>query len=144
MKNGDFIILYKKQKQGSGGIPEVSPKSAAAASSNSWLHDCPTCGKQIAAHLILRHQESCFQRATKETYGIAAAAEMVGGNGSVKKDPAQTCGYPLPRSAGSPKSGCDGMVCMVPWKQCDKHVSRNDGFCIKNEELCIKNEELCI
>ena len=112
---------------GSEDLPEVSPKSGAA-SKDSWLHDCPTCGKQISSHLILRHQESCFQRATKETYGSAAAAEMTGGKaGSVKKNPAQICGYPLPPnrsgSAGSPKvAGCSDR-CMVPWQQCDKHLN---------------------
>jgi hypothetical protein len=30
----------------SSDIPKVSPKSAAA-SKDSWLHDCPTCGKQV-------------------------------------------------------------------------------------------------
>jgi hypothetical protein len=56
--------------------------------------------------------------------------------GSIKKNPAQICGYPLPRRsssaaagtaaasspAGGVPAGCEGL-CVVPWQRCDKHLN---------------------
>lgn len=38
----------KRTEDSESDLPKVSPKSAAA-SKDSWLHDCPTCGKQARA-----------------------------------------------------------------------------------------------